>query len=432
MTKRFRLISLGALALGFSFSSFYVVSRAVINEQSRVKPWTRLFFAMEGVPDTANSFSSISTRRVCSAALSRRGAYVFDVNPEDVEVRLYSSNKADPQVIPSTPHLLRDLMNEGRLKVDLSEVDDGNYQLLLCHKKHACDLPASWKNQNQLRAQLNQYGDELRREYARQEQIGFRHYSQVFEYDSATFRALRQELLTSSRGILGGIPQLTVRSGSIVQPRQSLLVRPHRLTTRSPQTKTFTNQLPVGPQLIVAWKMEDTRANKSRNRTQAPSPDGCYETASFLTVDLQGRGLRVGSILDGLYQDLYHDGTMQRVAWPQGTHSAFIAWHDAQSGTVVPIDHLTALRAWDSDYNGQLNHQDQLPEQLGLWQDLDQNGSLAAEEWRPFREAIQSIDLHIARTYEEDRAGNRVEAQARIRLQNGSVRAVAELYPRHF
>ncbi len=433
MKKRLRrLLAFGTLALAAGFCAVYGTAQMLSSEQARTTgKATPLLFAKETDART-RKIDFISTRRVCSAAIERRGPYVFNVNPDDVEVRLYTSDETPAKVLPASRTMLRDLMNEGQLRVDLSEVADGEYHLLLCHKKHDCRLPRNWQKPHYIQTLLQSYRSELQREYDRQESIGFRSYSVSFANDSYAFRTLRQELLTESPGVLGGVPSLSVRARSVVQPRASILVRPHRLTEdRSSASPAFESQpSSVAPQLIVAWQMEDLRS--SRHLAQAPSPDGCYETASFLTVDLQGHGLKLGSVLDGQYQNLYHDGTMQKVAWPQPQQNAFLAWHDSASGIVAPIDRLAALRAWDSDANGLLDQRDQIPAGLGLWQDLNQDGSLTPDEWRAFADVILSIDLRISRTYQEDHAGNRVEALAQIRMLNGSIRAVAELYPRHF
>lgn len=130
-----------------------------------------------------------------------------------------------------------------------------------------------------------------------------------------------------------------------------------------------------------------------------------------LLLDLNGTGVRLTSVQDGVQFDINGDGIREQVAWTQALGADTNAWlvrddsHDGgqagiQSGLELFGDQhgdangFSRLAQFDDNHDGVFNAQDRAFNEMQLWQDLNHDGLSQANELASLADrGVTSIDI---------------------------------------
>lgn len=148
--------------------------------------------------------------------------------------------------------------------------------------------------------------------------------------------------------------------------------------------------------------------------------------------------------------DLLNQGSAQRVAWiaPESRASTlFLTLPDEQTGQITGIQQLfgdrtrgpdgrfapngyEALRKWDANADGWIDHRDPIFSRLRLWSDLDGDGVATEGELSPLVDfGVEAVSLdYQATTVQVDVFGNEVRLPSFVRMQDGSARPMYDVW----
>ena len=113
-----------------------------------------------------------------------------------------------------------------------------------------------------------------------------------------------------------------------------------------------------------------------------------------LVIDLDGDGIELSSIVDGVNFDLYNIGREQAMAWPNGG-DGFLAYDWNGDGVITSgaelfgnvqgdwTDGFDHLASFDLDMDNLITKNDKIFSGLVVWQDFNQDGLCAANELSP-------------------------------------------------
>ena len=157
---------------------------------------------------------------------------------------------------------------------------------------------------------------------------------------------------------------------------------------------------------------------------------------SPLVLDLDGDGIEIIPIEDGVMFDMGSDGDPDRVAWV-GADDGLLALDINQDGQIndqselfgtLETDGFHILAEHDSNNDGVINAEDAVYDQLLVWQDLNQDGISQAGELRTLSDlGIQSINLAAVMT-DYDIGGSWIAYDSTFTYEDGSTGIISDVW----
>lgn len=147
---------------------------------------------------------------------------------------------------------------------------------------------------------------------------------------------------------------------------------------------------------------------------------------SPIVLDTNGDGIQLTSIANGVQFDIDGDGTLDQVAWTEANGEdtdAWLALPDEQ-GNITSGKQLFGnqwgdangyerLKQHDDNNDGVIDANDNIYNQLRLWQDKDHNGQVDDGELKTLaQQGVESISLGYVESDETDRFGNELRQQS--------------------
>jgi hypothetical protein len=162
-----------------------------------------------------------------------------------------------------------------------------------------------------------------------------------------------------------------------------------------------------------------------------------YVLVSPIAIDLNGDGIKTVSIDAGVTFDLLNTGSAVNVGWLSG-NDGFLAIDKNQNGIIDDRSELfggavgegfAQLASFDSNGDGQVNSQDSLFGDLGIWQDANINGKTEAGELKSLA-AANIASLNVAYTQQSilDTNGNILGEKSTALDGNGKSLDMVDVY----
>ena len=160
-----------------------------------------------------------------------------------------------------------------------------------------------------------------------------------------------------------------------------------------------------------------------------------------LVLDLDGDGLELSTIEEGVMFDVDGDGETERTAFARGD-DAFLALDRNQNGRIDgglelfgdqhgAADGFAELRRFDDNADGLIDARDRVFDQLRLYRELNGDGVSQTSELSTLRQAgIASLRLD-AQTTDETIAGNRLSAIGHFTRNDGSTGLLGDVWLQH-
>lgn len=127
-----------------------------------------------------------------------------------------------------------------------------------------------------------------------------------------------------------------------------------------------------------------------------------------IIIDLDGDGLQIAKLgQTAVFLDIDGDGYRENVEWPLASEGIIFydfnedgrltSWNEIMLTGIADeaISDLDGLRYLDSNKDGKINHRDDNYDRLGIWQDINQDGSPQSSEYKFLNETdISEISLN--------------------------------------
>jgi hypothetical protein len=164
-----------------------------------------------------------------------------------------------------------------------------------------------------------------------------------------------------------------------------------------------------------------------------------YYSYSPVVLDLDGDGIELLAIEDGVHFDWNRDGVAEATGWV-GPDDAILVYDYDHNGVVTNAHELMlreylpgattdleGLQAFDENGDGVFNAKDTAWEDFGLWQDTNSDGVTDAGEFHALDEmGVTAIDLESDGNSEEV-AGNTVFGSSHYQNEDGTVGEVGDV-----
>ncbi len=296
-----------------------------------------------------------------------------------------------------------DLINERQLKIDLSTVADGDYAIRLCDVKKLGGPQCPGTPSGPLPTNITV----------------FRRYGII----GPIFPADRTDYY------------VRMKSGKIydVALNQTMLNKPNRL----PQTDVAMN---------VLYGQNNTVRGAEDITSDIFDSSECDEKHSPLIIDMADIGISLSKPTEGVQFDIIGNGKKQQMSWTTDDSSPFLALDVNNNGRIDDIHELfgnntrgvdgtgaasgfEALKKYDSNLDGVVDRRDPVFAQLLLWVDANRNGESEAGELQSVMSSeIATIDLDYIEMLETDAYGNETRQRSLVRLLDGSIRKIVDIW----
>lgn len=182
-------------------------------------------------------------------------------------------------------------------------------------------------------------------------------------------------------------------------------------------------------QIEVTYTRLEITSGSSQQQVQEGDP---------LVLDLDGNGIQLRSLENGVYFDINGDGILNRTGFIAGG-DAFLALDKNSNGRIDNIQELFGdatgakngfddLARYDSNGDGRIDHHDPVFTRLLLWQDLNGDGQSSPEELSILADhGITSLELNPIKNSSVV-AGNRITETAQFTRSDGTKGSIAEVY----
>jgi hypothetical protein len=170
---------------------------------------------------------------------------------------------------------------------------------------------------------------------------------------------------------------------------------------------------------------------------QMPDECGCCYNWSPIVIDLDGNGIRFGSVDAGVLFDVNGTGRRLRTAWPEAGDDAWLALDRNGDGAIndgtelfgnvtrcadgaLAQDGYQALAELDDDRNRSIDASDAVFGALRVWRDFNRNGIGEPDELARLDEhGVVSLSLDVRESERRDRWGNRFRYRAKVHYVRG-------------
>jgi hypothetical protein len=182
-------------------------------------------------------------------------------------------------------------------------------------------------------------------------------------------------------------------------------------------------------------------------QTDLSGVEDCDDSASPLIVDLGNAGIDLSPPFPGTAFDIDADGKPDHISWPLDAQAMFLALDLNKNGQIddgaelfgnnspSPLDGkksangFLALAKYDDNRDGVLNAKDEVFTRLRLWSDANFDGKSAASELSSLSSlGVVEIDLRYDEGSEQDAFGNSTRQRSIVRLKDGKLRLVVDIW----
>jgi hypothetical protein len=169
---------------------------------------------------------------------------------------------------------------------------------------------------------------------------------------------------------------------------------------------------------------------ESLNIQASFSPGENVQQSDPLVLDLNGDGINLTHVENGVKFDITGNGTKEQVAWVASS-DGLLVWDRNANGIIDngkelfgdqhgAVDGFMELTTLDSDKNGTIDARDSLFEKLNIWQDKNQNGISESDELQNLRAlGINAISLWTTSANDVN-AGNLISAYGSFSKTSGT------------
>lgn len=354
-----------------------------------------------GEDDGGNYSSHIPVVLMCSNEFTTTYGTNVKRATQGITAAIYVAGNLNSPVMTVTSAAMvqkirNEIINEKKLKLDLTSLPDGNYTMALCDaglpKGAYCGMAKPWRGV-----------------------IG----SIRGEYGPVTGRFKFK--------VVAGVVQIPPKVG------------PNPIYPNEPSYPYLTPDGTLFQPMAVIYDV-------------APGAGGsnCDEDMSPLMIDLDRTGIALSKPLEGVYFDITATGKKHLISWPTKASTAFLVLDKNRNGQIDDAGELfgnnsvgpkgkaangfEALKQYDvsgerEDSDGRIDHQDPIFAQLQLWIDRDFDGTTDPGELVPLSDyEIESIDLRYDTIEVEDSYGNKTRQQSLIRLKGGDIRRIVDIW----
>ncbi len=163
-----------------------------------------------------------------------------------------------------------------------------------------------------------------------------------------------------------------------------------------------------------------------------------YFCVTPIAIDLDGDGVELRSITEGVLFDMTNDGVKDKTGWV-GKDDGFLALDKNKDGIINDrselfgdtenfSDGFANLSSYDSNKDGVIDAKDAVFKDLVIWQDANGDGITQDGELRSLKDhGIKSISLNAAEV-DYDIAGNPVTHESTVTFDNGETSKVVDAW----
>jgi hypothetical protein len=409
--------------------------------------------------------SLFPTRKVCSdRGYKMHGFALTDIDPDDLVVKLFPIEGSSEQPFEldiDAEKVIKDIINTGDFSLDLRDVRDGTYNILLCHQDYSCEETDFLRDLDYLPRFEEGLFSDYEEDYERQLDRGKFKFTNKF--NGKRHKQYREDIVFEEDGVFGGAPRIVIEKGLVRYPDVSFIAKNRGLRMVKSDINSSKFEAIIAPQIVLLFDANHKDIDKPNLEmathygkgepeveididVEIEDYEDCDETASPLVIDLANTGVDLSAPLSGSKFDIDADGKLDQVSWPISADSHVLALDLNNDGIVnsgaelfgnysagpdgkSSANGFLALAKYDSNYDGRIDNLDDVYSKLILWADTNLDGVNQAEEMSTMAEkGIAFIDLNYSEGFEIDIYGNETRERSTVGLTNGALRMVFDIW----